>query len=165
MDDPAVTPRTADLMDEAGDRLEACDIQLRDYGGRPRFAGPIRTIRCRDDNVRVREVLSGPGDGAVLVVDGGGSLHSALVGDVIAGLAAGNGWHGLVIHGAVRDVAALHELSIGIRALGSNPRRSAKTGAGETDVPVSFGGVTFRPGAMLYADEDGIVIEREADGP
>ena len=98
----------------------------------------------------------------MLVVDGGGSLHTSLVGDVVAGLAQGNGWAGLVIHGAVRDVVALGGLDIGVKALGSNPRKSAKAGAGELDVPVSFGGVRFAPGAHLYSDEDGIVV---ADGP
>ena len=100
----------------------------------------------------------GPGDGRVLVVDGGGSRRVALLGDNIAGIARDNGWAGLVVHGCVRDVAALHALVIGVRALGSNPRRSGKAGGGELDLAVSFGGVTFAPGAMLYADDDGIVV-------
>jgi regulator of ribonuclease activity A len=94
----------------------------------------------------------------VLVVDGQGSLHTALVGDLIAGLAQANGWAGLVVNGAVRDVEALAALDIGIKALGSNPRKSAKLGAGQVDAPVIFGGVTFRPGAQLYSDEDGVVV-------
>jgi regulator of ribonuclease activity A len=98
----------------------------------------------------------------VLVVDGGGSLHTSLVGDVIAGLAQGNGWAGLVVNGAVRDVVALGGLAIGLKALGSNPRKSGKAGAGEVDVPVSFGGVRFEPGAHLYSDEDGIVVAAAA---
>jgi len=98
----------------------------------------------------------------VLVVDGGGSLHTSLVGDVIAGLAQGNGWAGLVVNGAVRDVVALGGLAIGLKALGSNPRKSGKAGAGEVDVPVSFGGVRFEPGAYLYSDEDGIVVAAAA---
>ena len=155
--------RTADLMDEPEGR-ESCDVQLRDYGGVVRFSGRIRTVECRDDNVLVREALSSPGHGNVLVVDGAGSLHSALVGDMIASLAVENGWHGLVIHGAVRDVASLRTLPIGIRALGSNPRRSGKAGRGAVDVRVTFGGATFRPGAMLRADEDGIVVENQGPG-
>lgn len=103
-------------------------------------------------------MLSGPGHGRVLVVDGGGSVHCALMGDVIAGLAVDNGWAGVVINGAVRDVAALRTLDLGVKALGSNPRKSTKTGAGERDVPVTFGGCTFTPGAELHSDDDGIVV-------
>jgi regulator of ribonuclease activity A len=149
---------TADLVDEIGADVRSCDAQLRQYGGVSRFYGRVRTIRCREDNALVRQVLSSPGDGQVLVVDGGGSVHTALVGDLIAGLAVENGWRGLVLHGAVRDVTALGALPIGIKALGSNPRKSGKTGAGEIDVPVSFGGVTFTPGDVLFSDEDGIIV-------
>jgi regulator of ribonuclease activity A len=149
---------TADLVDEHGEALQSCDLQLRQFGGRARFHGPIRTVACFQDNALVKRVLSEPGEGAVLVVDGGGSLHVALVGDLIAGLAQANGWAGLVVHGAVRDVAALGRLDIGIKALGANPRKSAKLAAGQVDVPVSFGGVTFRPGEHLYSDEDGVVV-------
>jgi regulator of ribonuclease activity A len=151
---------TADLMDEREDELASCELQLRQYGARTAFAGRVRTVRCRDDNVLVRRVLEQPGRGQVLVVDGGGSLRTALLGDVIAGLAAGNGWEGVVINGAVRDVAALARVDLGVKALGSQPRRSTKAGAGEVDVPVSFGGATFRPGAELWSDEDGIVVTR-----
>jgi regulator of ribonuclease activity A len=150
--------RTADLVDEHGEALESCDLQLRQFGGRTRFHGPIRTVECFQDNVLVKQVLSEPGGGAVLVVDGDGSLHTALVGDLIAGLAQDNGWAGLVVNGAVRDVAALRTLDIGIKALGSNPRKSAKEGVGKVDVPVTFGGATFRPGEHLYSDEDGVVV-------
>ena len=149
---------TADLIDRYGDSLQSCDLQFRQFGRRSRFAGRIRTVRCHQDNVLVRQVLCEPGEGQVLVVDGGGSLHTSLVGDVVAGLAQGNGWAGLVVNGAVRDVVALSLLDIGVKALGSNPRKSAKAGAGEVDVPVSFGGVRFEPGAHLYSDEDGIVV-------
>jgi regulator of ribonuclease activity A len=149
---------TADLVDEHGEAVQSCDLQLRQFGGHRRFHGPIRTVACFQDNALVRQVLSEPGDGAVLVVDGGGSLHTALVGDLIAGLAQANRWAGLVVNGAVRDTEALGGLDIGIKALGSNPRKSAKLAAGQVDVPVSFGGVTFRPGEHLYSDEDGVVV-------
>jgi regulator of ribonuclease activity A len=151
---------TADLVDEHGEALQSCDLQLRQFGGRRRFHGPIRTVACFEDNALVRQVLSEPGDGAVLVVDGGGSLHTALVGDLIAGLAQANGWAGVVVHGAVRDTEALGGLDIGIKALGSNPRKSAKAATGQIDVPVRFGGVTFRQGEHLYSDEDGVVVLR-----
>lgn len=149
---------TADLYDEYEERLQSCDLQLRQYGGRRVFAGPIATVRCFEDNALVKAVLGTPGEGRVLVVDGGGSLHTALMGDLIAGSAVANGWAGVVIHGAVRDVAALAELDLGVKALGSNPRKSAKTGAGERDAVVSFGGVSFQPGARLVSDDDGIVV-------
>jgi regulator of ribonuclease activity A len=153
---------TADLIDRHGDALQSCDLQFRQFGGRSRFWGRIRTVRCHQDNVLVRRVLSEPGSGQVLVVDGGGSLHTSLVGDVVAGLAQGNGWAGLVVHGAVRDVVALAGLEVGVKALGSNPRKSAKEATGEVDVPVAFGGVRFEPGAYLYSDEDGIVVAATA---
>lgn len=149
---------TADLYDEFGDALDSCDLQLRQYGGRARFHGPAVTVRCHEDNALLKSVLTEPGDGRVLVVDGGGSLHRALMGDVIAGIATDNGWAGVVINGAVRDVVALAALDIGVRALGSNPRKSTKTGAGERDVPLAFGGARFVPGAEVYADEDGVVV-------
>jgi regulator of ribonuclease activity A len=155
----AVTFRpTADLVDDIGDHVRSCDIQFRQFGGRRQFAGPISTVRCFEDNALVKAVLSEPGDGAVLVIDGAGSLHTALVGDVIAALARSNGWVGLVVHGAVRDAAALRGIDIGIKALGTNPRKSTKTGAGERDVAIDFGGVTFVPGDVLYSDDDGIVV-------
>jgi regulator of ribonuclease activity A len=117
-------PRTADLIDEHGEALASCDLQLRQFGGRPRFGGRVRTIACRHDNALVGQVLGEPG----------------------------------VVNGAVRDVAELARIPIEVKALGSNPRRSAKTGAGRVDVPVGFGEATFRPGAYLYSDEDGIVV-------
>ncbi|MEV4079380.1 ribonuclease E activity regulator RraA [Nonomuraea fuscirosea] len=151
---------TADLYDERGEQFDSCDLQLSQYGGRRAFSGTVATVRCHEDNVLLRSALEQPGEGRVLVVDGGGSLHTALMGDVIAGLAVTNGWAGVIINGAVRDVAALRELDLGIKALGSNPRKSAKTGAGERDVPVTFGGATFRPGAELFSDDDGILVTR-----
>ena len=152
-----MTYATADLMD-LHEQLPSCDVQFRNYGKTARFHGPIRTIRCRHDNALIRRTLSQPGAGCVLVVDGGASLHCALLGDVLAALGATNGWSGIVIHGAIRDSRALSDIAIGVKALGSNPRKSAKTGAGELDVPVEFGGVKFIPGQFLYADEDGIVV-------
>lgn len=149
---------TADLVDEHGDALASCDLQLRQYGGRPSFTGRIRTIRCDQDNALVKSTLAENGRWNVLVIDGGGSLHTALMGDLIAASAVANGWAGVVINGCVRDVAALRDLDLGIKALGSNPRKSAKAGAGEVDVEVSFGGITFRPGQQLWSDDDGIVV-------
>lgn len=147
---------TADLVDTLGDEVRSCDVQFRTYGGRVRFAGPARTIRCHEDNALVKRTLSEPGDGAVLVVDGGASLHTALCGDVIAGLGVTNRWAGLVLLGAVRDVVALGELPLGIKALGSNPRKSAKAAAGEVDVPVTIGNVTVAPGEWVFGAEEAV---------
>lgn len=149
---------TADLVDSIGPDVRSCDVQFRQLGGRAEFAGPIATVRCFEDNALLKSVLSEPGDGGILVVDGAGSLHAALVGDVIAELARSNGWAGLIINGAVRDSAVLRGMDIGIKALGTNPRKSAKTGAGERGVEVTFGGVTFTPGEIAYSDDDGIVV-------
>jgi regulator of ribonuclease activity A len=108
----------------------------------------------------VKSLLATPGEGAVLVVDGGGSLDSALVGDLIAGSAVENGWTGLIVHGAIRDRATIAGLALGVKALGTNPRKSAKEGVGEVDVPVTIAGVVFTPGRHVWADLDGVLVER-----
>ena len=154
-----IEPRpTADLVDEIGPNVRSCDLQFTQYGRRSQFAGPITTVRCFEDNALLKSVLSEPGDGGVLVIDGDGSLHAALVGDVIAGLGVDNGWAGLIINGAVRDAATLRTLDIGVKALGTNPRKSSKTGDGVRDAAVDFGGVVFVPGEIAYSDDDGIVV-------
>jgi len=149
---------TADLVDDIGPDVRSCDTQFRQFGGRTEFAGQIRTVRCFQDNALLKSVLSEPGEGQVLVIDGDASLHTALVGDVIAELARSNGWAGLIVHGAVRDASTLRTIDIGIKALGTNPRKSAKSGAGERDITVSFGGITFVPGELAYSDDDGVVV-------
>lgn len=150
---------TADLYDERGHELQSVSLQFQDIGGHVHFRGPVRTVKCFQDNLRLKEVLSTPGDGAVLVIDGEGSLETALVGDLIAGLGVSNGWAGIIVNGPIRDRVAMGSLPFGVKALGSNPAKSQKTGSGETDVPVTFGGVTFRPGAMVWCDSDGILVE------
>jgi len=151
---------TADLYDLHGEALQSLPLQLRSFGGVTRFEGPIRTVRCFQDNALVKQILQTPGEGAVLVVDGAGSLETALMGDMIAQSAVDAGWAGVIIHGCVRDSAALGRMPLGVKALGTNPRKSAKEGVGEVDVVVEFADVVFRPGAKAYADEDGILIER-----
>lgn len=150
--------KTADLMDDFQEELQSCTVQFRNYGGTKAFWGVCRTVKCHEDNVLVKKALSTPGNGAVLVVDGGGSLETALLGDLLAGLGIKNGWSGVIINGAVRDTVALEALDFGIKALGSNPRRSRKAGVGETDIPVVFGTVTFKPHQWVYGDEDGVVV-------
>ncbi|MFE6736199.1 ribonuclease E activity regulator RraA [Microbacterium sp. NPDC057650] len=151
---------TADLYDEHGDALQSLPLQLRSFGGVTAFEGPIRTVRCFQDNVLLKDLLSSPGHGAVLVVDGAGSLATALMGDMIAQLAVDNGWAGVIINGCVRDSVAIGGMPLGVKAIGTNPRKSRKEGSGEVDVVLTFGDVVFRPGARLYADEDGVLVER-----
>jgi regulator of ribonuclease activity A len=151
---------TADLYDVRGEELDSIALQFQSLGGRSHFSGRVRTIRCFEDNALVKSTLATPGNGAVLVVDGSGSLRTALMGDMIAASAVANGWAGVVINGAIRDRVAIAELPLGVKALGSNPRKSAKAGAGETDVDLLIDGVTIRPGATIWCDPDGILVER-----
>lgn len=153
---------TADLADRIGPDIRSCDTAFRNIGGRARFSGRVTTILTFQDNLLVKETMKKPGDGGVLVVDGGGSVHTALVGDVIAGFGVDNGWSGVIVNGAVRDSALLAGLDIGVKALGTNPRKSTQTGNGSAvDVAVEFGGIRFEPGEYVYSDEDGIVVVSE----
>ncbi|MDB5943591.1 MAG: putative regulator of ribonuclease [Ramlibacter sp.] len=152
-----MTLKTSDLCDACAEAL-ACALPLRGWGRRRAFSGNIRTIRCHEDIGLMRDVVSSPGNGDVLVIDGGGSVARALFGDVMAANASRNGWAGLVINGAIRDGVEIDGMDIGVKALGTVPRRGERTGAGEVDVPVSFGGVTFTPGLRLVADEDGVIV-------
>jgi regulator of ribonuclease activity A len=154
----SVIPATADLCDAYAGSLQIVRPGFRCYGGQKRFGGRIRTVQVYEDNVLVRHQLEQTVQDAVLVIDGGGSLGCALVGDILAGLAVTNGWRGILVNGCIRDAAAIAGLSVGIRALGTHPMKSGKTGAGQVNAAVSFAGVTFRPDDYLYADEDGIVV-------
>lgn len=157
-------PATADLIDDHADILSVCLTPFRQFGGRTRFHGPIRTVRTLEDNARIKALLATPGEGCVLVIDGQASARTALVGDLIAGSAVANGWAGLVIRGPVRDSLALSTLDIGIKALGTVPAKSGKTGSGETDVVLTFDEAVFTPGHWLYSDEDGVVVSPHALG-
>ncbi len=153
---------TADLVDLYGNELASVALPFRSFGGRPRFSGRVVTVKCFEDNALLTSTLAqaeSP-EGKVLVVDGGGSYRSALVGDIIAGIAVDRGWAGLVLYGVVRDSVALSQLPIGIKALGTNPAKSSKTGAGHVDISVDIAGVRFSPGDTVFCDEDGIVIRR-----
>ncbi|MDT0328092.1 ribonuclease E activity regulator RraA [Nocardiopsis lambiniae] len=148
---------TADLLDQHG-ALEVCRAPFRRYGGRPAFHGPLATVRCRGDNGLVKRLVSEPGHGRVLFVDGGGALDVALVGDNVAEAASAHDWAGIVVHGAVRDSRRLAGIDLGVIALGTDPRRPSHRGEGETDVPIRCGGTVLRPGALLFADEDGVLV-------
>lgn len=154
--------KTADLCDRHGHAVRIAAPLFRDFGAHRRFHGDIVTLRVYEDNVLVREALMREGDGRILVVDGGGSLNCALLGGNLASMACEHGWRALLINGCVRDSAELATLPLGIRALHTSPRRSAKQGRGESDVTVSFAGIAFVPGAWLCADEDGLIV---ADRP
>jgi regulator of ribonuclease activity A len=152
---------TCDLCDPFRDDPTALRVlppEWHDYGGLPRFAGPVATVQCVEDNLIVKALLDSPGQGRVLVVDGGGSLRTALVGGNLAAAASRNGWAGIVVDGAVRDVAELRATAVEVRALALCPMPPAKRGSGPQGVPVRLRGVVVRPGDWLYADADGIVV-------
>ena len=152
---------TADLCDAHND-IQVVQPLFHDFGGRRAFHGPIATVRIADDNTSVRALLEQPGAGRELVVDNGGSLRCAVVGDQLATLLHDNGWAGIVVYGCIRDSAVLATMPVGVKALAAMPRKSAKRGPGELDAPVTFAGVTFTPGHYLYADGDGIVVAANA---
>lgn len=148
---------TPDLCD-AHAEVAVADPVFRDYGGNLAFCGSIVTVRCFEDNSRVRDLVASNGLGKVLVVDGGGSLRRSLLGDMLAEKAVANGWSGMLIHGCVRDVEALARLPLGVKALAACPVKTEKLGLGQMDVGVSFAGVTFVPGQWLYADANGVIV-------
>jgi len=151
---------TPDICDAHPD-VAILDPIFVNFGGLEAFCGPVRTVKCFEDNSLVKQAVNEPGEGAVLVVDAGGSQRCAMLGDMLAELALDNGWAGVVMYGCVRDVDILAETELGIQALGAHPRRSEKRGEGVRDIPVTFAGVTLRPGQWLYADNSGIVIANE----
>lgn len=156
-----MTFATADLYDEHEEKLQIATPMFKDYGGNLKFCGPVSTVSVFEDNSLVRDALEEPGEGRVLVVDGGASLNCALVGDMLAELAKKNGWAGIIVNGCIRDSAVIANIDIGVKALNTNPRKSVKKGIGERDVSVDFADVIISPGDYIYADEDGIVISDE----
>jgi regulator of ribonuclease activity A len=153
---------TCDLCDahkgDASGAFRVLPPVFKAFGGVAAFSGPVHTLRAPEDNSTVREAVNSPGEGRVLVVDGGGSLRRALLGGNLAAAAAKNGWAGVVVDGCVRDLAELAACAVGIRALALNPMATDKRGEGQSGVPVQIQGVGVRPGDWLYADEDGIVV-------
>ena len=153
--------RTTDLCDQHYPHLQVAQPLFRDFGGKLDFNGRIVTVQQYEDNVIVRKTLEEPGNGRVLVVDGGGSLRRAIMGDIIAAMAHKNGWAGIIIYGCIRDVTKLGEIPMGIKALNTVPLRPLKEGKGQRDLVVTFAGITFTPGHYVYADEDGIVVSEK----
>lgn len=147
-----------DLCDEHLDNVQVAEPLFRDYGGKPLFHGEAVTLSCFEDNSLVRELVNRPGHGKVMVIDGGGSLRRALLGDQLAIKAAEQGWEGILVYGAVRDVGTLATLSLGVKALAACPVKTEKRGLGELDATVSFAGVTISPGNYVYADLNGVLV-------
>ncbi len=155
----AMTLSTPDLCDRHPDRIQVVTgLNWQSYGGRSTFSGSIETVKCFEDNSRIKEVLATPGEGRVLVVDGGGSLRHALIGDMIAAGALEQGWAGIIIHGACRDVEVLAGIDFGVFALGCVPIKSVRRGEGQLGIPICFGGVKFQPGQHVYADANGVIV-------
>ena len=150
-----------DLCDKYGDSLRVLSPMLKNFGGKNCFHGRISTIKCHEDNSLVADAVKEKGNGSVLVVDGGGSLRCALLGDNLAAIAAGNSWEGIIIYGCIRDVAALSTISLGVQAICPNPMKSIKRQVGLRDVEVSFGGVSFIPDQYVYADDNGVIVSED----
>lgn len=153
---------TPDLCDEYPDLVEVVEPMFHNFGGIDAFGGEIVTVKCFEDNSVVKEQVGLPGDGKVMVVDGGGSKRNALLGDMLAEKAAENGWAGLVIYGCIRDVDVIRQTNLGVQALACNPRKTEKRGLGDLNVEVKFGGVVFKPGHYIYADNNGVIVSPQA---
>jgi regulator of ribonuclease activity A len=149
---------TADLYDQHHGTIAVCERQFRSFGRRQAFFGPCSTLKTFEDHTPVLAALSEAGNGRVLVVDGESSLRVGLMGDRLAAIGAANGWVGLVIDGAIRDSLGIEQLTIGVKALGTTARRGWIPGAGQRDVPLLIGGVTFSPGDWVYADVDCVLV-------
>lgn len=152
---------TADLCDAHPDKIRIAQPLFRDFGGKHAFHGPCATVKALEDNTLVRAALEEAGGGRVLVVDGGGSLRCALVGDVLAGLAESNGWTGIVVYGCIRDAQAISQIPVGVKALNTFPQKSEKRGTGQRQVVAHFAGITIHPGDYIYADADGLLVAAE----
>jgi regulator of ribonuclease activity A len=156
-----LTFSVCDLCDLHESNIKVAESSFRNYGGRTVFGGEIVTVSCFEDNSIVKELVATPGNDKVLVIDGGGSLQRSLLGDQLAAKAADNGWSGIIIHGAVRDIEVIAEIDIGVKALNAIPLKTEKRGVGDTNIPVTFAGVTFSPGTYVYADLNGIIVSQE----
>ena len=150
--------KTTDISDQLETEVQVAHPIFRDFGGNVRFSGRIDTVKCFEDNSRVKEALSEDGHGRVLVVDAGGSLRCAMLGDRLAEEAATKGWSGILVYGCIRDSAEIAGMPIGVRALATHPRKSVRRGEGTRGIPVQFAGITFEVGQHIYCDEDGVVV-------
>jgi len=154
--------KTTDLCDDHSDSLQICDIEFRSFGKQTCFSGKVETVNVFEDNVLLVEALENVPEGSVIVVDGGGSKRCALLGDRLAGIAQSRKLAGVIINGYVRDSAELAKMNVGILALGTYPLKSKKAGTGERNSILQFGGVDWKPGEYVYADEDGVIISKQS---
>lgn len=152
---------TPDLCDAYPELVRVLDPMFSNFGGRESFGGQVVTIKCFEDNSLVKAEVEKPGEGKVMVVDAGGSLRCAMLGDMLAEKAVQNGWEGVIMYGCIRDVDVINELDLGVQALATHPKKSEKRGVGEYQVPVTFGGVTFQPGEYVYADNNGVLVSAQ----
>lgn len=152
--------KTCDISDLLHPKVQYLDPIYKSFGAKNNFNGMIRTVKCFEDNSFVKEKVNSNGKGCVLVVDATNSKRSML-GDLLAAKAVKNGWQGLVINGFIRDSAAMNNMNIGIKALGTFPLKTIKKGIGEADIELNFSGIKFIPGNYLYADEDGVIVIEE----
>lgn len=152
---------TPDLCDQYPELVQAVEPMFSNFGGRESFGGQVVTVKCFEDNSRVKELVSTPGEGRVMVVDAGGSMRRACLGDMLAEKASANGWSGIIIYGCIRDVDEIMATDIGVQALGVHPIKTDKKGIGEIDIAVTFGGVTFNSGDYVCADNNGIIVSPE----
>ena len=153
---------TTDLCDNNPDKVRIAEpIGFKDYGGQKLFSGKIETVKCFEDNSLVRQALEQNGEGKVLVIDGGGSMRCALLGDMLGDLAVKNKWNGIIVYGCIRDSAAMAKLTLGVKALNVIPLKSNKRNEGQQNIPVRFAGVDFTPDEFVYCDEDGIIVSGE----
>ena len=152
------TLSTPDIADEFPDEVSALQLQFNNYGAINQFCGPAVTVKCFEDNSLVKALVGQPGEGRVIVVDGAGSLRHALLGDMLAEQAAENGWSGLVINGAIRDVDQIGTTALGVQALGTTPLKTEKLGQGQQDIVLEIGGATISPGDWVYADNNGVLV-------
>ena len=155
--------KTTDLCDAHPDKVRICDpIGFKDFGGLKYFSGIIQTVKCFEDNTLVRKALETNGEGKVLVIDGGGSMRCALLGDMLADLAIKNKWNGIIVYGCIRDSEAISKLPLGVKALNTIPLKSNKRNEGQENIAVRFGGIDFVPGQFVYCDVDGIIVANVA---
>ena len=152
---------TPDLCDQYPELVQAVEPMFSNFGGRESFGGQVVTVKCFEDNSRVKELVATPGNDRVMVVDAGGSMRRACLGDMLAEKASANGWSGIIIYGCIRDVDEIMATDIGVQALGVHPIKTDKKGIGEIDIAVTFGGVTFNSGDYVYADNNGIIVSPE----
>lgn len=149
---------TPDLCDAYPELVRVVEPMFNNYGGVESFGGEIVTVKCFEDNSKVKQLVDTDGKGKVMVVDGGGSLRHALLGDMLAEKAAKNGWEGIIVYGCIRDVDVIMQTELGVQALATNPLKTDKRDIGDVNVPVKFGGVTFVPGQFVYADNNGVIV-------